>query len=394
MVVTTSRVLPPRRRRRCRSVTCRGRRARRSCGFRRRSLAGRSTPRPSAEPAARRGPSSVEPWLSPLLPGVLRRASVARRNRRRLGATRCMPPVVARLPSRRSERAAGPVRAPWDEPRACGFSRTGVAGFGGGADAGGTANGVVRLCVLLAHVSVVSRHASGEFRGAPPARRDRMAGSARPSSASRPWPPTHGRPDCGRAWSRVREAGAAATGVSGRAARRGVGAAALACRAGPLVCGDGRRANEGQGPLGAGHGREEPENARGIAQDSARPQRQRQQAARGLHHPGAAKPGDGRRSVSRATRGATGRTRFRWPVPRAPNHPVHPGLVRMEVTVRVHEASVDKIKPGQRAKIVVEAFPDNTLWGVVTKASSTSRCFPSCCWIPAAPCCSIAFPCA
>ena len=39
----------------------------------------------------------------------------------------------------------------------------------------------------------------------------------------------------------------------------------------------------------------------------------------------------------------------------------------MEVTVRVHEASVDKVKPGQRGKIIVEAFPDMVFWGTVTK---------------------------
>ena len=37
----------------------------------------------------------------------------------------------------------------------------------------------------------------------------------------------------------------------------------------------------------------------------------------------------------------------------------------MEVTVRVHEASIDKIKVGQKAKIIVDAFPDMTLWGEV-----------------------------
>ena len=37
----------------------------------------------------------------------------------------------------------------------------------------------------------------------------------------------------------------------------------------------------------------------------------------------------------------------------------------MTVTVRVHEASIDKIKTGQRAKIVVDAFPEMTLWGEV-----------------------------
>lgn len=46
-----------------------------------------------------------------------------------------------------------------------------------------------------------------------------------------------------------------------------------------------------------------------------------------------------------------------------------PDPAAMEVTVRVHEASVDKVKPGQRTKIVVEAFPDMTLWGEVTKVA-------------------------
>lgn len=46
-----------------------------------------------------------------------------------------------------------------------------------------------------------------------------------------------------------------------------------------------------------------------------------------------------------------------------------PDPAAMEVTVRVHEASVDKIKPGQQAKVVVEAFPDMTLWGEVQKVA-------------------------
>jgi HlyD family secretion protein len=42
-----------------------------------------------------------------------------------------------------------------------------------------------------------------------------------------------------------------------------------------------------------------------------------------------------------------------------------PDPAAMEVTVRVHEASIDKIKTGQKAKIIVDAFPDMTLWGEV-----------------------------
>jgi multidrug efflux pump subunit AcrA (membrane-fusion protein) len=46
-----------------------------------------------------------------------------------------------------------------------------------------------------------------------------------------------------------------------------------------------------------------------------------------------------------------------------------PDLVAMEVAVHVREASVDKVKPGQRAEILVDAFPDITLWGQVTKVA-------------------------
>jgi multidrug efflux pump subunit AcrA (membrane-fusion protein) len=47
-----------------------------------------------------------------------------------------------------------------------------------------------------------------------------------------------------------------------------------------------------------------------------------------------------------------------------------PDFAAMEVTVRVHEASVDSVKPGQRVKIVVDALPDVTLWGEVKNIAS------------------------
>ena len=42
-----------------------------------------------------------------------------------------------------------------------------------------------------------------------------------------------------------------------------------------------------------------------------------------------------------------------------------PNTAELIVEVRVHEASVDKVRPGQRATITAEAFPDKTLYGEV-----------------------------
>ncbi len=42
-----------------------------------------------------------------------------------------------------------------------------------------------------------------------------------------------------------------------------------------------------------------------------------------------------------------------------------PNTAELIVEVRVHEASVDKIRPGQRASITAEAFPDKTFHGKV-----------------------------
>jgi RND family efflux transporter MFP subunit len=47
-----------------------------------------------------------------------------------------------------------------------------------------------------------------------------------------------------------------------------------------------------------------------------------------------------------------------------------PDFSAMEVTVRVHEASVDQVKRGQQVKIVVDALPDMTLWGEVENVAS------------------------
>jgi multidrug efflux pump subunit AcrA (membrane-fusion protein) len=47
-----------------------------------------------------------------------------------------------------------------------------------------------------------------------------------------------------------------------------------------------------------------------------------------------------------------------------------PDFAAMEITVRVHEGAVDKVRPGQQVKIVLEAFPDMTLWGDVKKVGS------------------------
>ncbi len=42
-----------------------------------------------------------------------------------------------------------------------------------------------------------------------------------------------------------------------------------------------------------------------------------------------------------------------------------PNTANLIVEIRVHEASVDKVRPGQRATITAEAFPDKTLYGEV-----------------------------
>ncbi len=53
-----------------------------------------------------------------------------------------------------------------------------------------------------------------------------------------------------------------------------------------------------------------------------------------------------------------------------------PDMSKMEAEVQVHESSVNKIKPGQRAQIVMDAFPDITLDGEVAQIAplpSTTR---------------------
>jgi multidrug efflux pump subunit AcrA (membrane-fusion protein) len=47
-----------------------------------------------------------------------------------------------------------------------------------------------------------------------------------------------------------------------------------------------------------------------------------------------------------------------------------PDFAAMEVVVRVHEASADKVKPGQQVKVVVEALPNMTLQGEVKKVAT------------------------
>jgi len=46
-----------------------------------------------------------------------------------------------------------------------------------------------------------------------------------------------------------------------------------------------------------------------------------------------------------------------------------PDLTKLMVDISVHESSVDKVKPGQRAKIILDAFPDTTLTGEVLKVA-------------------------
>ena len=46
-----------------------------------------------------------------------------------------------------------------------------------------------------------------------------------------------------------------------------------------------------------------------------------------------------------------------------------PDLTKLMVDISVHESSVDKVKSGQRAKIILDAFPDTTLTGEVLKVA-------------------------
>ncbi|MFC1737790.1 efflux RND transporter periplasmic adaptor subunit [Planctomycetota bacterium] len=46
-----------------------------------------------------------------------------------------------------------------------------------------------------------------------------------------------------------------------------------------------------------------------------------------------------------------------------------PDLTKLMAEISVHEVSVDKVKPGQRAKIILDAFPDLTLTGEVLKVA-------------------------
>ena len=46
-----------------------------------------------------------------------------------------------------------------------------------------------------------------------------------------------------------------------------------------------------------------------------------------------------------------------------------PDTTEMMAEIDVHESSVDKVRPGQRAKIVMDAFPDKTLEGKVLKVA-------------------------
>jgi len=46
-----------------------------------------------------------------------------------------------------------------------------------------------------------------------------------------------------------------------------------------------------------------------------------------------------------------------------------PDPASMAVTVKVHESAVDMVKPGLKARIVLDAFPDEVLWGHVQKVA-------------------------
>jgi HlyD family secretion protein len=46
-----------------------------------------------------------------------------------------------------------------------------------------------------------------------------------------------------------------------------------------------------------------------------------------------------------------------------------PNLTRMEVTVKIHESYIKKVKKGQKAKVTIDAFPDQILEAEVTKVA-------------------------
>lgn len=46
-----------------------------------------------------------------------------------------------------------------------------------------------------------------------------------------------------------------------------------------------------------------------------------------------------------------------------------PDMSKMTASIAVHESSVDKVRPGQKATIVMDAFPDKTFTGEVTKVA-------------------------
>ncbi len=47
-----------------------------------------------------------------------------------------------------------------------------------------------------------------------------------------------------------------------------------------------------------------------------------------------------------------------------------PDLSQMEVSVKIHESVVKKVRPGQKAEIQVEAYPDRGLHGTVLKVAT------------------------
>src|SRR5207237_4101815 len=44
-----------------------------------------------------------------------------------------------------------------------------------------------------------------------------------------------------------------------------------------------------------------------------------------------------------------------------------PDMTRMSVNVKIHESYIKKVKKGQKARVTVDAFPDDILAGEVTK---------------------------
>ncbi len=46
-----------------------------------------------------------------------------------------------------------------------------------------------------------------------------------------------------------------------------------------------------------------------------------------------------------------------------------PDMTRMAVNVKIHESYIKKVRKGQKAKITIDAFPDQTLTGEVTKVA-------------------------